>query len=71
MRPAQHLPRVLKLEADRHAVGAHEVADRVTLAQKLGVGGDVEVQVGACCANDLGDAPAGADGAVDLAKITA
>ena len=40
----------------------HEVADRVALAQEFGVGGDVEIEVRPRGANNLGDAPAGADG---------
>ena len=45
VQPAQHLPRALGLGADHHAVRAHEIADRVALAQELRVGGDVELQI--------------------------
>ena len=62
VQPAHHLPRAFGLGADHHAIGAHEVADRIALAQEFGVGGDVEIKIRARRADDLRDAPAGADG---------
>ena len=52
----QHVACAVALGADHHAVGPHEVADGVALAQELRIGGDVEVEIGTRAAHDLGDA---------------
>ena len=61
IQPAQHFARPFAFGADDDAVRPHEVADRAAFAQEFGVAGDVEFQVRAGAAHDLGDPPAGAD----------
>ncbi len=59
--PAHHLPCSIRFRADDYAVGTHEVADGIALAQEFGIGRDVEIEVGAGQANYFLDVAASAD----------
>ncbi len=58
---AHDRPRAFAVGADDNAVRAHEIIDRRTLAQELGVRDDVELSVGPRRADDPLDLVAGAD----------
>lgn len=50
-----HLCRAVRLHADHHAIGAHEIIDLRAFAQKLGVGGHIEVELRIGLADGLFD----------------
>jgi hypothetical protein len=60
-RAGRHLTRSLALGADHHVVGSSEVVDCVSFAQDLRIRGDIEIEVWTGTANDVRDAPSGAD----------
>ncbi len=57
----ENLAGAFGLGANHHAIGPHEIANRIAFTQKLRVRGNVELEVGADATGNLGNRPARAD----------